>query len=148
MRVRIQHEQQSDLFFFCNQLLRHFERDQATERESDEEIGSVRLYLLDGIQRVSRHVFDTIQRFFYSVNALRLHAVNRARCLYMLHHLEKIHDAAAQSVRNKNRRLFGAGLQSNQWGDARRGRLLQQPSQRGNRRRMIDHHGRQFAPAC
>jgi hypothetical protein len=100
--------QQSDSLSLCDQLLCHFQRDQAAERESDEDIRSAMLYLPDGFERVSGHVFDTIQRLLNPIDALGLHAMNRARRLDVLHDLEKIHDAAAQSVGNENRRLRGA----------------------------------------
>ena len=72
MWVGIQHGPQSDSLSLCDQLLCHFQRDQAAERESDEDIRSAMLYLPDGFERVSGHVFDTIQRLLNRIDALGL----------------------------------------------------------------------------
>src|SRR6266550_3146009 len=110
MGVGIQQSKESDRFSAGDQLLRHLQCDQAPQRESNELIRSVRLYLLDSGERVLSHFFNTLERLIDAINALRLNSVNHVRCLDVFHDLEEIHGAATQAMCNENWPVLEAGL--------------------------------------
>ena len=79
MWIGIQHRQQRNFFSTFVQTLGHFQRNQASKRETYKQVRTVGLQFLDGIKIKLGHIFDALERLLHPINALRLHAVDGMR---------------------------------------------------------------------
>src|SRR5215469_5299857 len=99
MRIRIQHDQQKNLFSAVVQTLRHFQRYQAPERIPNYDVRTIGAASVEGLQVVAGHVFDTLERLASSIYALCLdpvYGIGRINTRGKLRHL----DRAGKTMRN------------------------------------------------
>ena len=84
VRKGFDHREQIDLLAAFAQALCHLERHHSSHRISDENVGTHRLLLPDGIKKIFRHVLDSFMRLVHSINAPGLQPVDRAIRLNMM----------------------------------------------------------------
>src|SRR3984957_15940709 len=137
IRISIQHSQQRDALAGGRKALRDFHADQAAKRIADKKIRAMWLPRLNRIEMVLRHFFNGGERLVDSVNSACLHSIDVAIAADVRQQTVKIDHAAAQTVRDENRRLGRTFTKQDERRKPRNTRLFQFGGKRSNGRRVV-----------
>src|SRR5690242_17555062 len=80
MWVCIHEYQQSYFAFSFREPLRHFQRHQATERITDQNVRTFRTQVLQFLKIEFGHILNALERFLHPVYSLSLNSINGVPC--------------------------------------------------------------------
>ncbi len=103
------------------------------------------LYLPDRFEMKVRHIFETIEGFAHTVRALRLESVYGATGVNEFREFKKFQDAAADTMRDEQRRTTVARSQFSQGGNLGNFGSFKTGRQRSDGRRVVHRNGRNVA---
>src|SRR5690349_20399743 len=87
----------------------HFQCHQAAEGIADQNVGSLRIQLLECLEIEPGHILNPLQRLLYLVQSLSLNSVNWVARSNVLCKLSKLH-GTAEAMCNENRGFVTASL--------------------------------------